>query len=167
MRSIIKMVEKEWLGIGRKLDECKWQDLAERIECDKAAMNAVYPHPARQRPLHRPLLSTTCLPLSPSVSPTPPASPKSPTISPDANPRGLGGRPDARIHGLWPGSVDHVTLVRRDPRWEDSSGFGLTRQGGEQQLRRWGQQQLQGGAGDYYGEGGGSNHGEGDITNLS
>ena len=24
MRSIIKMVEKEWLGIGRKLDECSW-----------------------------------------------------------------------------------------------------------------------------------------------
>ncbi len=30
-----------------------------------------------------------------------------------------GGRPGARIHGLWPGSAAHVTLVRRDPRWED------------------------------------------------
>jgi cation diffusion facilitator CzcD-associated flavoprotein CzcO len=30
-----------------------------------------------------------------------------------------GGRPGARIHGLWPGSAAHVTFVRRDPRWED------------------------------------------------
>lgn len=30
-----------------------------------------------------------------------------------------GGRPGARIHGLWPGSAAHVTAVRRDPRWED------------------------------------------------
>jgi hypothetical protein len=25
----------------------------------------------------------------------------------------------SRIHGLWPGSAAHVTMVRRDPRWED------------------------------------------------
>ncbi|KAF2804732.1 FAD/NAD(P)-binding domain-containing protein [Mytilinidion resinicola] len=30
-----------------------------------------------------------------------------------------GGRPGARIHGLWPGSAAHITIVRRDPRWED------------------------------------------------
>ena len=30
-----------------------------------------------------------------------------------------GGMPGARIHGLWPGSAAHVTLARREPRWED------------------------------------------------
>lgn len=30
-----------------------------------------------------------------------------------------GGRPGARIHGLWPGSSLHVTTIRREPRWED------------------------------------------------
>lgn len=30
-----------------------------------------------------------------------------------------GGVPGQRIHGLWPGSAAHVTLVKRDPRWED------------------------------------------------
>ena len=30
-----------------------------------------------------------------------------------------GGKPGARIHGLWPGSAGHVTFVRREPRWED------------------------------------------------
>ncbi|TQV95833.1 flavin-binding monooxygenase [Cordyceps javanica] len=30
-----------------------------------------------------------------------------------------GGRPGARIHGVWPGSAGHVTIVRREPRWED------------------------------------------------
>ncbi|KAH8888551.1 FAD/NAD(P)-binding domain-containing protein [Thozetella sp. PMI_491] len=30
-----------------------------------------------------------------------------------------GGRPGARIHGLWPGSSGHVTAIRREPRWED------------------------------------------------
>lgn len=30
-----------------------------------------------------------------------------------------GRRPGARIHGLWPGSQSHVTIVRREPRWED------------------------------------------------
>jgi cation diffusion facilitator CzcD-associated flavoprotein CzcO len=30
-----------------------------------------------------------------------------------------GGRPGARIHGLWPGSASHVNHVRREPRWED------------------------------------------------
>lgn len=30
-----------------------------------------------------------------------------------------GGRPGARVHGLWPGSSLHVTAVRREPRWED------------------------------------------------
>lgn len=30
-----------------------------------------------------------------------------------------GGRPGGRIHGLWPGSSNHVTAIRRDPRWED------------------------------------------------
>lgn len=29
------------------------------------------------------------------------------------------GRPGGRIHGVWPGSAAHVTLVRREPRWED------------------------------------------------
>lgn len=30
-----------------------------------------------------------------------------------------GGRPGARIHGHWPGSAAHVTIVRKEPRWED------------------------------------------------
>ncbi|ORY14519.1 hypothetical protein BCR34DRAFT_672469 [Clohesyomyces aquaticus] len=30
-----------------------------------------------------------------------------------------GGVPGARIHGLWPGSAAHITIVRREPRWED------------------------------------------------
>ena len=30
-----------------------------------------------------------------------------------------GGRPGARIHGIWPGSAAHLTAVRREPRWED------------------------------------------------
>ncbi|OCL01577.1 FAD/NAD(P)-binding domain-containing protein [Glonium stellatum] len=30
-----------------------------------------------------------------------------------------GGIPGSRIHGLWPGSAAHVTIARRDPRWED------------------------------------------------
>lgn len=30
-----------------------------------------------------------------------------------------GGRPGRRIHGLWPGSANHATAVRKEPRWED------------------------------------------------
>jgi hypothetical protein len=30
-----------------------------------------------------------------------------------------GRRPGARIHGFWPGSSAHLTLIRREPRWED------------------------------------------------
>ncbi|KAI5456905.1 hypothetical protein BGZ63DRAFT_428345 [Mariannaea sp. PMI_226] len=30
-----------------------------------------------------------------------------------------GGQPGGRIHGLWPGSAAHLTVIRRDPRWED------------------------------------------------
>ncbi|KIW91735.1 uncharacterized protein Z519_07703 [Cladophialophora bantiana CBS 173.52] len=30
-----------------------------------------------------------------------------------------GGRPGGRVHGIWPGSAGHVTLVRKEPRWED------------------------------------------------
>ncbi|XWW98441.1 hypothetical protein V2A60_006441 [Cordyceps javanica] len=30
-----------------------------------------------------------------------------------------GGQPGARVHGIWPGSAAHLTIVRRDPRWED------------------------------------------------
>ncbi|KAH7171233.1 hypothetical protein EDB81DRAFT_709874 [Dactylonectria macrodidyma] len=30
-----------------------------------------------------------------------------------------GGRPGQRVHGLWPGSAAHLTVIRRDPRWED------------------------------------------------
>lgn len=30
-----------------------------------------------------------------------------------------GGHPGQRIHGLWPGSAAALTIVRRDPRWED------------------------------------------------
>ncbi|KAK3348553.1 hypothetical protein B0H65DRAFT_178545 [Neurospora tetraspora] len=30
-----------------------------------------------------------------------------------------GGRPGARIHGIWPGSAGHLTAVRQNPRWED------------------------------------------------
>lgn len=30
-----------------------------------------------------------------------------------------GGKPGSRIHGVWPGSAAHLTIVRRDPRWED------------------------------------------------
>ncbi|KAI1480393.1 FAD/NAD(P)-binding domain-containing protein [Daldinia eschscholtzii] len=29
------------------------------------------------------------------------------------------GRPGSRIHGLWPGSAAHVTIIYREPRWED------------------------------------------------
>ncbi|PSK55458.1 Thiol-specific monooxygenase [Elsinoe australis] len=29
------------------------------------------------------------------------------------------GKPGQRIHGIWPGSAAHVTIVRREPRWED------------------------------------------------
>lgn len=30
-----------------------------------------------------------------------------------------GGIPGSRVHGIWPGSAAHLTIVRRDPRWED------------------------------------------------
>ncbi|KAL6876626.1 FAD/NAD(P)-binding domain-containing protein [Trichoderma novae-zelandiae] len=30
-----------------------------------------------------------------------------------------GGVPGGRIHGLWPGSASHLTVVQKDPRWED------------------------------------------------
>ena len=30
-----------------------------------------------------------------------------------------GGIPGSRIHGLWPGSASHITIVKREPRWED------------------------------------------------
>jgi hypothetical protein len=30
-----------------------------------------------------------------------------------------GGRPGARIHGVWPGSASHLTRVLREPKWED------------------------------------------------
>lgn len=30
-----------------------------------------------------------------------------------------GGRPGGRVHGIWPGSAGHLTIVRREPRWED------------------------------------------------
>ncbi|KAL7817291.1 hypothetical protein V8C26DRAFT_398614 [Trichoderma gracile] len=30
-----------------------------------------------------------------------------------------GGVPGGRIHGLWPGSATHLTVVQKDPRWED------------------------------------------------
>ncbi|OAP60044.1 hypothetical protein AYL99_05046 [Fonsecaea erecta] len=30
-----------------------------------------------------------------------------------------GGKPGGRVHGIWPGSAGHVTLVRKEPRWED------------------------------------------------
>lgn len=30
-----------------------------------------------------------------------------------------GGQPGARVHGIWPGSAVHLTMVRREPRWED------------------------------------------------
>jgi uncharacterized protein (DUF736 family) len=30
-----------------------------------------------------------------------------------------GGKPGGRIHGVWPGSAAHVTIIRREPRWED------------------------------------------------
>ena len=30
-----------------------------------------------------------------------------------------GGKPGARIHGVWPGSAAHLAIVRREPRWED------------------------------------------------
>ena len=40
-----------------------------------------------------------------------------------------GGRPGARIHGLWPGSAAHLTFVRREPRWEDWEYEYLTTSG--------------------------------------
>jgi hypothetical protein len=30
-----------------------------------------------------------------------------------------GGKAGQRIHGIWPGSAAHATIVRREPRWED------------------------------------------------
>lgn len=30
-----------------------------------------------------------------------------------------GGKPGGRIHGLWPGSATHMTIIQREPRWED------------------------------------------------
>jgi cation diffusion facilitator CzcD-associated flavoprotein CzcO len=30
-----------------------------------------------------------------------------------------GGQPGGRVFGVWPGSAAHVTIVRREPRWED------------------------------------------------
>ncbi|KAJ3493612.1 hypothetical protein NLG97_g4625 [Lecanicillium saksenae] len=30
-----------------------------------------------------------------------------------------GGKPGGRVHGIWPGSAAHLTVVRREPRWED------------------------------------------------
>ncbi|KAI1083863.1 FAD/NAD(P)-binding domain-containing protein [Whalleya microplaca] len=30
-----------------------------------------------------------------------------------------GGQPGSRIHGLWPGSATHVSIIYRNPRWED------------------------------------------------
>lgn len=30
-----------------------------------------------------------------------------------------GGRPGARVHGLFPASEGHLTVVRKEPRWED------------------------------------------------
>jgi hypothetical protein len=30
-----------------------------------------------------------------------------------------GGKPGSLIHGVWPGSAAHVTIIRREPRWED------------------------------------------------
>ncbi|OAQ61269.1 flavin-binding monooxygenase [Pochonia chlamydosporia 170] len=30
-----------------------------------------------------------------------------------------GGQPSGRIHGVWPGSAAHLSIVRREPRWED------------------------------------------------
>jgi hypothetical protein len=30
-----------------------------------------------------------------------------------------GGKPGGHVSGVWPGSASHVTLIRREPRWED------------------------------------------------
>lgn len=30
-----------------------------------------------------------------------------------------GGDPKARVHGLWPGSAAHLSIVKKNPRWED------------------------------------------------
>ena len=40
-----------------------------------------------------------------------------------------GGRPGGRIHGIWPGSAAHVTIVRREPRWEDWEYEHITKTG--------------------------------------
>ncbi|KAM0741397.1 hypothetical protein ACQRIT_004254 [Beauveria bassiana] len=40
-----------------------------------------------------------------------------------------GGKPGARVHGIWPGSAAHLTIVRRDPRWEDWNYQYLTGSG--------------------------------------
>lgn len=45
-----------------------------------------------------------------------------------------GGRPGARIHGLWPGSAAHLTIVRRNPRWEDWEYEYLDESGGNRFL---------------------------------
>ncbi|KAG6035551.1 hypothetical protein E4U41_006010 [Claviceps citrina] len=30
-----------------------------------------------------------------------------------------GGNPQGRVHGIWPGSAAHLSVVRKEPRWED------------------------------------------------
>lgn len=41
------------------------------------------------------------------------------------------------IHGHWPGSAAHLTLVRKEPRWEDWDYVYLSRDGGEEGRSRF------------------------------
>ncbi|KAL1617190.1 hypothetical protein SLS54_007967 [Diplodia seriata] len=50
-----------------------------------------------------------------------------------------GGRPGARVHGVWPGSGAHVNFVRQEPRWEDWVwGYGGDGGGGKNRFAYWG-----------------------------
>lgn len=41
------------------------------------------------------------------------------TLSEDCRSWYNGGRAGSKIHGLWPGSAAHATIIRKEPRWED------------------------------------------------
>ena len=40
-----------------------------------------------------------------------------------------GGKAGQRIHGIWPGSAAHLTIVRKEPRWEDWEYEHITKTG--------------------------------------
>ena len=40
-----------------------------------------------------------------------------------------GGIPGGFIHGVWPGSAAHLTIIRKEPRWEDYEYEYLSKSG--------------------------------------